>query len=226
MLCVASMLCGQDALTELKKQAFANPLSEVNQGLISMLNNMSVQEVDLLLFSDWQPLHVVGRGDELLKVDSANYHIELNTILFVRHGQMHVLYPSKVRQAMLGEHKFVSMPFVVKQRMARAFFEVLTEGEFTLLRKYALVEKVTNTHPMGTAATRDITLEPGSDLFYHQARARHVYPLPGRKRDVIMLFRRSQADMVAFARDRKLSVRQDEDMQELFRFYNELVMEE
>ena len=222
MLCVASTLCGQDAVSELKKQAFANLHSEVNQSLLSMLHNMPVDAVEVLLFEEWQPLAARGQ-DMSLTIDSANFHLEHNMILFIWKGELFMLDPSRVECAQLGQRRFLSMRFAADRQTQRGFFEVLEEGAMTLLRRHELVRKIINYHPVATRATREEVVEPGSELFYHRSGSRFARLLPRKKRAVITLFRRHRDAMIDYARRHRLSVHRDADMRALFGYYNATV---
>lgn len=220
MLCMTTVVHGQQALTELTKQAYAYPLSDANQGLISMIDRMQQDEVSLLLCEDWQPLDLVADDGTQLSIDSANYHIELDQILFIRNGEMFTLFTDRVTHIRMGDRRFVYLPFQEKKKKGRAHFEVLADGDLALLKRHEMTQKTTYSHPMGIPATRQVEVQQDAALFYKTSGSRYARPLPRKKREVLMIFRRNRGDMMQYAVEQKLSPRAEQDMQELVAYYN------
>ena len=224
---VATELPGQQALTEIKKQAFGNPYNAANENFINMMNEMSAPgKVSLLLFDSWVPMEIIGKDSSWVIVDSANYHIEQDKILFFNQGQFYQIFPEKIDHIVIGERRFISTQYVHKKSVERAYFEVLVDGDFTLLQQHRIERKVTNNNPMGLPAAREIEWIQSGDLYYLTSSARRPEPVPSKKRDLIMKFRRDRGNMAIFAGEQKLSPRKDEDVITLFTHYNDLGKEQ
>lgn len=149
-------LYAQQAQSEVKKLAYSNPFTEANQDAINMLNRTSnVEQISLLMFEDWQPMESLGRDSTLLLVDSANYHIELDKIMFILDGRMYALYPERIFYAKLGESVLINRPYSPKRHtMVNSYFEVLVAGAYSLLCKYEIRHETKNDHPMGLTVTQ------------------------------------------------------------------------
>ncbi len=217
-------LDAQEALNEVKKMAYGNPFNAGNENFINMSNALSDdKEVSLMMFDDWKSIEINGANDELIYIDSANYHMEADKILFVRHGSMYELYPEKIQSAEIDGHKFVSMTYEAdKKSLERAYFEVLVAGDYTLLSRQGLVEEVSNTSPLGLAATREVRFVLTEKLFYQAASGRRPLEVPRKKADFTKIFRRDRNELASYAKANKCSLKKTEDVRAIFNYYNSL----
>ena len=224
MLC-SLVMEGQQSLTEVKRIAYGNPFNMANENFINVTNALDDNKmVSLLLFDDWKQLEVTGVEDELIIIDSANYHLEADKMLFVENGALFELFPEKVREAMIADHHFVSLLYEVdKKQLRRGYFEIIVSGDFSLLKKYDLERRITNSSALGLPASREENLMRTQELYYQTAPDRKPIVLPKKKTDFINIFRRDRREMVDFAKTNKLSPKVEDDAVMLFEHYNSLV---
>ena len=217
-------LCAQEALTEVKKLAYGNPFNAGNENFINMMNSMSDDnQVSLLMFDDWMPMEIIGADAQHVIMDSANYHLEADKILFIQRGNLYELFPEKVQYAQIEEHKFVNLVHEVeKKELGRAFFEVLIEGDYNLLCKHEMVKEITNTSPLGLAATKEVKFVLSERLYYQTSNGRRPIKVPKKKADFTKIFRRDRNTLASFAKENKLSLKRRQDVLTIFNYYNSL----
>jgi len=217
-------LSAQEALTEVKKLAYGNPFNAGNENFINMTNSMSDDnQVSLMMFDDWKPIEIHGVKDELIFIDSANYHLEANKILFIQHGNLYELYPEKIQNAQIDNHKFVSLIHEVdKKTLQRSYFEILVEGDYNLLSKQELVKEITNSSPLGLSATKEVRFVLTEKLYYQSSSGRRPVVVPKKKADFTKIFRRDRDKLVSYAKSNKLSLKRTEDVRTIFNYYNSL----
>lgn len=219
-----SVIYAQQSLEEVKKQAYGNPFNEANEAFLNLVNDMeSANPFSLLLFDTWQPMEIFGKDNERVTVDSANYHILDNRILFVNSGAYFELYPERIDHVVLGDRTFEYGQYKVrKNSLGTSYFEVLEDGDFTLLCRHAIEREVKNDHPMGLPAAREVKMRHDATLYYKTSDTANPLELPSKKRDLIRIFRRNRAEMAIFAAENNVSLKDQEEVCALFVYYNNL----
>jgi len=214
----------QQSLTETKRFAYGNPFSMSNENFINVTNALEDDKlVRLLMYDEWKELEARGIEDELIVIDSANYHIEADKILFVQSGAMYELFPEKIKEVKLHDKLFLSVVYEAeKKQLRRGYFEVIREGEYRLLKKWELQKRVTNSSPLGLPAAREEKLTREETFFYQTSPDRRPIALPKKKTDFIEIFRRDRRDMTEYAKSNKLSPKSEEDVIMMFDYYNSL----
>ena len=217
-------LFSQEALEEVKRQAYGNPFNASNENFINLSNQMGEDgKVSLVLFNDWMPLEIHGKEDNAyVTIDSANYHIMNDKVIFIKDAAYFELYPEKVEHIELNGVKFVSMSYQDDGSSTLSYFEVLEEGDYTLLRRHSMKREVRNDHPMGLAAAKEISFDRKEFLYYlPQGKSRPV-EIPRKKKDFVQIFRRDRFEMVSYAKENRLSTKEVADVRSMFKYYNSL----
>jgi hypothetical protein len=217
-------LSGQEALAEVKKLAYGNPFNAANENFINMANSFSdANQVSMMLFDDWKPVKIIGVDAENIIIDSANYHLEADKIVFIQDGNLYELFPEKIQYAQIDEHKFVSMLYEAdKKSLERGYFEMLVEGDYNLLCKQMLVKEISNSSPLGLAATKEVKFVLTEKLYYQASNGKRPLKVPGKKADFINIFRRDRNELASFAKSNKYSLKRTEDIESIFNYYNSL----
>ncbi len=224
LLLPALTLSAQQAADEVKKLAYENPYLEANQDAIRLLNaSTDNEDVSFMLFDHWRPMETLGKDSTLLHVDSANYQIRLDKIVFMNQGKMYELYANKVVYARVGDRVFIRRDYMEKGRRVPHFFEVLVAGEYALVCKYDMTEEIRNESPLGLEATKHVEYTKGHDYYYLKSNSNTPEPLPRKKRDFIMIFKKHRPELVVFAKEHKVSLHNEDDLREIFTYYNTLV---
>ncbi|RLD19256.1 MAG: hypothetical protein DRI69_08750 [Bacteroidetes bacterium] len=214
----------QEALGEVKKMAYGNPFNAGNENFINLTNALSDdQQVSLMMFDNWKSIEINGVNNELILIDSANYHMEEDKFLFVHHGGLYELYPEKIEFVHIDNHKFVNLTYEAERKsLERAYFEVLVDGDYILLSRRELVQEITNTSPLGLSATREVTYVLTEKLYYQSSSDRRPLEVPRKKADFTKIFRRDRSELADYAKGNKYSVKRTEDVISIFNFYNSM----
>ena len=228
VLCILNlfgmMSNGQTSLDEVKRQVYGNPCGAPNENFINMTNEMfDDNSVSLLLFDDWKALEVIGTNNENIIIDSANYQLEADKILFVYKNEMFELFPDKVLEATIENHRFVSLTYEAdKREIVRGFFEIVLEGDMRLLKRWELNRQITNDSPLGLPAAREEKYVLTEELYYQASEGRRPAPIPGKKADFIKIFNRDRSKMVDYAKMNRLNPKKSDDVIALIIYFNSL----
>ena len=224
LICLALPFIGttQDAHTEVKRLAYGNPFDPANANFIRLDNEMEhLRERSLLLNETWESIEIYGIDSSLVILDTANYHIKDDLILFVNDNTMYQLFPEKVQYVILGETKYISAIFEDEPKhLARGYFEVLAEGEYTLLQRHYLETEVVNNSPLGLPSTKEEYLVQDTKLYYLRSGSDRPVVLPRKKSEFVKIFRRSRNEVIDYAKANRISPKNTDEVIQLFEYYN------
>lgn len=211
-------------MNQLRRDAFADPFNPANENVISVLNAMyGERQVSLTLFQEWTALKITGANGEMLVIDSANYHAGEDKIFFMRNGRFYILTPEKIRQAVLGGREFIYARYRKEQRTwHQGYFEVLTAGEFLLLRRHVMVHEVLNRNPMGLPSAREESLRM-EEHFYYARTGENPEHLPRKRRDLVTIFRSHRREMMDWIKASRIRMHTAGDLIRVFEHYNALI---
>lgn len=212
----------QDALTEVKMLAYGNPFDASNANFIRIDNEMArLKQTSLLLFDQWESIAVVAHDSSSFKIDTANYHIQNDMMLFVYEGNMYQLYPEMIQSAVIANREFLSLLYEAKPKvLERGYFEILVYGEYLLLRRHEIELEVTNSNPLGMVFTKEENLVKSESLYYLRSGSSRPQELPRKKSDFIRIFRSNRDDLIDYAKSNHLSQKNTEDVSRIFAYYN------
>lgn len=229
ILFISVSVMGQGSMDQIKLDIYSNPHNVVNQNYIRLLNAHTKLDIkEEYLFDKWVTMEVEGKEKEILKIDSANYHIPTDRILFFKDNIMYQLFPDLVDRLQVGGKEFKSEPFLKNNKRAqeKGYFEILVEGPITLLKKYNVERKEVNSNPLGLQEGKSVQMIQSHDLYYLNNSKAIAERIPGKKLDVAKLFGRHRLKMIAFAEERNLSVKTEKDLVLIFRYYKVLEQNE
>lgn len=218
-------ITAQESLDALKLFVYPGRNDYVMQNYIRLLNEMEQPNSDMkeFRFDEWQSAKVVSNEDEIVQLDSVNFHINDETMFFMREGNMYFLYPDKVKMVSFEDEIFVPFKSDLDKNHPFKFFEVLIDGDLTLLKDYKVDKVKVNNHPMGieSGVTKYKTVEK-SKLYYHYKGSKPIHEVPKNKNKFLKIFKRNKVQMLEFAKSENISTREESDIQYAFQFYNEL----
>lgn len=120
---------------------------------------------------------------------------------------------------------FYSLPYTILGQFQRnKFFELLTEGYYTLLAREKLVERVRNVNdpfsPVGFNTVRYFYLE--YDFYLVGPDGEIVQVQGSRPKDVIEYFKGKEDQLTSYIKENRLHLEEWRDMTKLVNFYNSL----
>jgi hypothetical protein len=180
-------------------------------------------EIPVMRYESWQPMKAIGIDSTILSIDSANYHIASDKILFLQNGKLYEVYHDRTLMVYLAKQPYIRSPEKTEDgKIQSHYYEILETGEYTLLARYGLKKKVTNSHPMGVPGTGEEEYYQVEDHFYLKPGTTYPQEVPTKKDAFLDIFRKNKSKMMNYAREHKISLRSVEDLKEIFAYYNRL----
>ena len=210
---------GQVSVNEAKLNVFGNPFSDANQNYINMLGKLEEKGSSQLLFEDWTIMSVEGNDGTVMQIDSANYSIDVDKVYFMKDGKLYELYKHTVNQLTLGNQLFKNIVTRGKEFSAH-YYEVLSDGEFLLLKKYLMKTSNSSHHPMGIKTPNSQKTVMDSKLFYYDTKRSKLEKLPKNKGKLISIFGRGNEALILYANKNNLSSKSERDLKKLFDYFN------
>lgn len=213
----------QASLTEIKRNIYQNLNSSVNQNYIRLINEGMTEDVTnkYYAYEDWTRIKVESVEGDIVEIDSANYHIHDDIILFINDGEMFILFPDQIDRVYANNDTYVTYK---NDENEYGYYSILTEGKFQLLKKHYVKKEKVNNHPMGITGggPQEYKYRKKYKYFYFDVLRDRLLPVPRKKKDLIKIFSRNKSKMINYARDNKLNSKSEGDLISLFSYYNQL----
>ena len=221
----ASFMYAQTSLTDLKFNIYQNLNSSVIQNYIRLINESETGAGSQKAFEydSWQKAEVVSKENETLQLDSVNYHINDETMFFMREGRMYFLYPDMINSVVFKDKVFIPFRSDLDPKTPVKYYEILVDGDLVLLKNKFIERQKVNDHPMGISSGIDTYREIEKYRFYYYYKENNkINEVPRQKKKFIYLFRRNKKSMIQYARDNDISTKVEADVVDMFEYYNEI----
>jgi hypothetical protein len=186
----------------------------MNEGMTGDVDN------DFYAFKDWVSVRVESISGEMVSIDSANYHIYDDLMLFVHKGQLFLIYPDQINRIYAENKTFTSYK---NEDNNYNYFEIIAEGEFQLLKKYKIAKEKVMDNPMGIShGNQEYKYTQKANFYYYNTLKDEIAAVPKKKNELIKIFSRNKSKMLNFARDNKLNSKSETDLIKMFNYYNQL----
>lgn len=108
-----NVLISQSSLTEIKRNIFQDLNSSVNQNYIRLINEGMTEDVqnEFYAFPQWVEFKVKSKDGDNVVLDSANYHIYDDIMLFLYIGELFYLFPEQVDRIYVGDKTYTWVQF-------------------------------------------------------------------------------------------------------------------
>ena len=211
---------GQEINEVVKLDMFGNPGNTQNQMYINMMNRSKELNKDekTILNSDWGTMEVTGKDGDTFAIDSANYNYATDQFFFTHENKLYYLFPEKTKAVKLGSYDFAVYTYMSDDKRKKGYFQVLVDGDFPLLKRIYLKKIVTNDHPMNLYQANRVHYEKTGGLYYINPKINTAEKLPKKKKKFINLFRKRQAKLLRFAKEKEISTTDENDMIMFFQF--------
>lgn len=197
-------------------QATVGTVTSMNDIFTKHLKSSSGEEVtgNPFLFSEWNRPGVVYSGENAYPLKEMNYNILSDDIVILR---------SKDSVFTFNKVKIDSFSIHTKRfkKYNTSFYEVLYNGsEISLLKKYdvEIIEGMFN--PMD--GTKEKSRFKTVDDFYIEKEKSVVKFIPSKK-SITSIFKDKSPSVKKFIKQNKLSLKKENDLIEIFKFYNQKV---
>ena len=216
---------GQNASQNIKEMVFANPFHSSSQGYLSMINNKNIDRslYEYLEFEFWTPIEILNYENEVLNLDSANYFIPERKVIFYNNGNMMEVFPDQVQKVRMGNREYA--PFIDDNAKNKGlqFFEVVAGTKFKFVKSKFIREEGTDLHPMGLNKNGKTKLVSRIKYYYVKEGSSTAIAVPRTKSKFVKAFKRHKKKIIKYLEKRKLSLRVEEDLIVIARYYNFLL---
>lgn len=201
-----------------------------------LTGTMPREELPYYTFNKGRMANVEGSGllnqewteGVILSFDDERYRAQLRYDAFndemqvLSDGKTKALYPARIKGVRLNDQIFVPYPFVEgKDSPKTGFFEVLAQGEVTLLKRYkAVQQQVAEIHPtQGKRLTGDIEIVI-LEAYFYSSKGRPAAKLRTSKGGVMSVLNKRRKAVAQYAKENGLNPRKEKDLIEIFNFYD------
>lgn len=218
---------GQDASENIKELVFSNPFHSANQSYLSMMNNKNIDRslYEYLEFDSWTPIEILNLENDVLTLDSANYFIPERKIIFYNQGKMMEVFPDQVQKVRIDNIEYA--PFVDEKNKNKGlqFYEFVAGTEFKFVKAKFIKEESTDLHPMGLNKNGRTKLVSRTKYYYVKEGSNTAIAVPRTKSKFVKAFKRHKKKIIKYLEKRKLSLKKEEDLIVIARYYNYLINE-
>ncbi len=168
---------------------------------------------------DWREAFLVSNEDEVFNV-RARYRVFDDEFQIMMNGKVKAIYPQMVKGIIFKDQAFVPAKFEVNDRVAYSFFELLSEGDVLLLKRYGMEVK----------GTKDGFLKMSnkvSNLYYkytdeENAISDKAEELSLKSKNVLQALGEYKEEIQQFANTSGLEYSKQADVRKIFDYYNSI----
>lgn len=174
------------------------------------------------LDKSWQNSYVITLSDEVIYFNG-RYNVLNKAIECFSNNQQRILYPKKVKGAVVGKNAFIPLSQeLVRQMGNNRYAEILSSGQIHLLNSYIMDTRMDSGSSISFEGTGKKTYFIDEVLYYTQD-FKSITKLSKSKNNVLDLFGTKRETIADFVKENRLRFNNKEDLIRIFDFYNALV---
>lgn len=166
-------------------------------------------------FNDWENAFLVVNEQEIYSI-KARYHIFDDTFYMLLNGQKKAIYPHLIQGIVFRNRVFVSRKEMLDSGLKDGYYEVLSDGEKKLLKKYIYNYKVDR--------KGNIKLGNQKELIYTQHSQGLVREVDLAPNVFFDIFGENQVSIRTYAKENNLNLSKVNDLKNLFDYYNSVLV--
>ena len=165
--------------------------------------SIPITDYQAISLNGWQWVEIRSFDNKIFKIEGR--YVLSNDMMEIRFEDYHVtLYPSKIKHVKLADKQFVPSLFQYKDEKRYSYFEVLSFGEISLVKKYNL----------------DYEKQSLEEQIYYKKHQAAALPVVTSRRKLLKLFGNSSKLMKNYIAENRINIRDEKDLTKLFDFYN------
>ncbi len=179
------------------------------------------------LDNDWQVGDILLKDGQAIKQTPLKYDLEHNTMEIYTKQGVKILYSDKIKQFSWTNTHGISQRYVntdlfkTDEDIPAGFFEIITEGPYTLVNKKNIEyikPNYSEIHDAGNKNGRYVH----SDKYYYITNNK-VFKLPKGKNAFLSIFGDKSAKVAAFMKENKFGHKDQYQLRKIFEYYNSLI---
>jgi len=176
---------------------------------------------NLFLEKEWQNTYIVTENDERLYF-RGRYNVLNNVVEANINGEVYVIIPSHIKAVVMNDRILVSVQ-ATKIGLGNfpVYLEVLSTGKLNLLIRYIVASNIDSGNILSyqSRGNRKYLILP---VAYYTSDYDEILEIKPGKKSVLTLFGDKAMSVEKFIRNNRLNVRQQEDLKQVFDFYNQI----
>ncbi len=218
-----ALLCQPQEVLEIKNiKEMSSNIESIVHKLKSFSSPLTIdnnQSKGVYLEKEWSPAIIYTKNKEFLNC-AARYNIHKNRMEVRVEDEIRVLQKKAFNGIIINEDLFINVSSGESEDGKKLnYFQVLAEGQLTLLKKHTLSQYTTG----GTALYQNIgtgtEYRANSELYYCHA-GEEAYRLKKGKKNISKILNIGQDNIKSIAEVKDLGFKKEEDLVALFDWYN------
>ncbi|MEM1322837.1 MAG: hypothetical protein AAGG75_21410 [Bacteroidota bacterium] len=174
---------------------------------------------NLYLNINWQNSYAVTNSGELLQF-SGRYNAMNQAVEMKLRSGIRSLQSRKIKLVVVGDNMLIPLPgTVIDLGERRVYFEILSNGDITLLKQFTLSYYMDGTNSL-TAAYNGERKYQITPVYYATNDYKKLSRLKLTKKRVLQLFGDKEEEMKKFLKSNKLKLTEEKDLKRLFNAFN------
>lgn len=180
---------------------------------------------DKYLYPDWMTGHVLQEDGKHFNDMSLKYDLYNDIVIFNSADNVPMAFKYPLKEFQLMQKKSVAEPFSLFKNgfppfgkyTAKSFYQVLTEGKTTLIKKP--YKSIIESMPYGESELKKTF---GFNELYFLHHNGQMVKIQKNKNSVLEVFEDKKAELIEFIKDKKLGMKSDSDLVAVVNQYNSL----
>jgi len=215
-----NIMCFSQGTININLSTFEKYIENKN-GSVQQISTSKSQKIEgtSKLFEDWQKGTVKMTNGDLITVDSLNFDIYSNNILFSYNGkEYYVSDNNKIEFFQFNNQKFINLR---NPSYPNSFFQILSDGETIKLLKLYKCSIVEGTPGNGIIDATNDKFTIMSDYYIYTAEQGIMKFSPSKKRvlDIMSDYRK---EVESFIKKNRIKFRREDDLVKLFNYLSSL----
>ena len=179
------------------------------------------------LEESWQVGDIFLKDGNALKRTPLKYDLEHNTMEIYTKRGVKILYSDKIKQFSwtnthgITQHYVNTDLFESKEDIPAGFFEIITEGHYSLVNKKDIEYVKPNYSEIHDAGNKNGRYVHSDKYFYIVGNK--VYKLPKSKKSFLGIFGDKSAKVAAYMKENKFGHKDQYELRKIFEYYNSLL---
>lgn len=205
-------------LNAFPKFAKLAPSPNTNQLFFITRNSIDKKVVGSPYLFDWKEAFLVSNEDEIFSV-RARYRVFDDEFQIMLNGKVKAVYPQMVKGIIFKDRAFIPSKFEVNDRIAYSFFELLSEGNICLLKRYGMSVKNTKDDFLKVNSNK-------SDFYYKYNNEENALDkaelLPLKQKDILQALGEYKEEVLSYVNKSRVQYNTEIGIKKIFDYYNSI----
>lgn len=172
------------------------------------------------LDKDWQPADILLKNGKTIPALPVRYNVLENKMVYQDKGKTYVVgTPDSIAEIKFSDRIFIYKAFEKGNTTEKGFFEIVSKGKVSLLKKYEIEVLRANYSMQFDTGYKNDRLSLNQELYLQKGDQAAV---PNKKNKFLEVLSDKNTEVVHYMKKEKLSVKDKEDQIKILAYYNQL----